>query len=198
LVLFFAVNSDRVAGEIDSILNPSRLSASRVDEASSEYYRIALFQAVVDRLAGYQWLIGAGQGTFHIADVEARYDDSDHVLTAPDGHYTKVLFEDGMLGLLLMGILLAKCISLCVRAFRMAATLKDRLAVLSAIVGVTGFVLINITVSMYLVFPLSMLFWCAVAFSGTVFRRSVEVNGGSLALRTELPNGLAAAPLAIE
>lgn len=142
-----------------------QFSLNRADQASSEYYRLALTEAVVDRLEGKRWIYGFGLGTFYLADVESRYDDLDHVLTAGDSHYVLLLFELGLVGLLLFLCLLAAAAWSCIKAIRCTGA-RQYLAVAS-FAAVAGFCLNNLTASMFQLLPLNMLFWVAVALAST-------------------------------
>ncbi|HVN77792.1 MAG TPA: O-antigen ligase family protein [Terriglobia bacterium] len=144
-------------------LNPfGKVEGTKADEASSEYYRFALARAVWEKLDGPRWLLGYGPGTFHIANVESQYAGHEHLLVAADSHYLKVLLETGFLGGLAFLILIGIAISSCMRgAFRLEES-KQVWAV-ACLAGVIGFVLNNITASMYLLHPLPFIFWLEVA-----------------------------------
>jgi hypothetical protein len=168
--LFTVVQSDSLSSQFEEVMNPNHIVQGRINEASSEFYRVALFRAVVDRLQGWRWITGVGSGTFHLADVESNYDGDDHVLTAPDSHYVKLLLEVGILGVILAATIGAKCLVLCWKAIRTEGDERQAPSV-GAAAGIIAFLIINATVSMFDVFPLSILFWLDVAICWTELHR---------------------------
>jgi len=156
-------NFDRM---IAPILNPNQFSLQRTDEASSEYYRIALLKAVTDRLEGPHWIYGFGRGTFYLADVRSNYDNADHVLSAGDSHYILLLLETGIVGLAAFSFLLLAALRACVRR-AIDQSGHDRLLALASLGAAAGFVWNNSTASMFPVLPLSLMFWIPVAAAVT-------------------------------
>ena len=152
---------------VSPILNPNQFSLERTNEASSEYYRIALLKAVTDRLAGSRWVYGFGRGTFYLADVESNYDNVDHVLSAGDSHYILFLLETGVVGLAALTLLLLAALRIC--AQRVLALSGDgRLLALASLGAVAGFIWNNSTASMFPVLPLNLVFWLSVALAATL------------------------------
>lgn len=146
------------------ILNPNQFSLERTNEASSEYYRIALLKAVTDRLEGPRWIYGFGRGTFYLADVESNYDNADHVLGAGDSHYILLLLETGIVGLAAFLFLALAALRVCAQRL-VASPGNDRLLALASLAAVAGFIWNNATVSMFPVLPLSLMFWISTAAS---------------------------------
>lgn len=158
--------NDYLAKKVGPILDPGQFSLQRTDEGSSEYYRIALLKAVIDRLEGPRWIYGFGRGTFYLADVESNYDNVDHVLGAGDSHYVLLLLETGIAGLAAFLLLLCATLRTCARR-ALEASGHHRLFALAAGASVAGFIFNNITVSMFTVLPLSLVFWMSVAAAYT-------------------------------
>jgi hypothetical protein len=133
-----------------------------VNQGSSEYYRIALTNAVFDSLSGTRWFFGHGPGTFHLADIRAHFDGHDHVLTAPDLHYVRVLADTGLLGLSAF-ILLIIC---NVRSGLQALVVTRgpaRGEAAASFAAIVGFICVNFTVSMFYITPLVLLYVIHVA-----------------------------------
>jgi len=153
---------------IGRLVNPSELNlGTTVEEASSEYYRIALVQGVTERLTGARWLVGFGPGSFLAADVNVVYDRARHTLTAPDSHYAKVLLESGLVGLAAFLVLLGAATRVCVRAVRRTIGV-NRMVATACLASTMGFMWSNVTASLFLVYPLAFLFWAAVAIAGSL------------------------------
>jgi hypothetical protein len=136
---------------------------------SSEYYRIAVIDAVLNYLEGFRWIIGTGPGTFQIAEIPSRFAGQNHKLYAPDMHYARVLLEYGLLGLLALALLLASVLRECARAVRVARP-DNRMEAAACSAAIIGFILVNATVSMFFILPLAMLFWLCVARVVTIGR----------------------------
>lgn len=162
-IFFASLSRDISKSPVGKIINPSGLSWRHIDEDSSEYYRIALFKAVVDRLKGSRWIYGFGPGTFHLAQVESVYAGHEHVLTAADSHYIRLLFEFGLLGVLTFLLLLGAILSLTIQTIRKAQE-RDKPFALASAGAIFGFLLTNISVSMFGYLPLHLLFWLSVAY----------------------------------
>jgi hypothetical protein len=137
-------------------------SPGGLDEGSSEFYRVALFRAVVERLDRLHWIYGYGPNAFYLSDVTATYAGVTHVLGAPDSHYLKLLLEYGVAGLVAFLVMLA----LSLEALRHSLSLhapNHRLLVAACLVSVLGFAVENLSVSYFQMYPLGMLFWMTVA-----------------------------------
>jgi O-antigen ligase len=160
--LAFLRTNDDLDRTIAPILNPNQFSLDRTNEASSEYYRIALLKAVTDRLEGRRWIYGFGRGTFYLAGVESNYDNADHILGAGDSHYILLLLETGIFGLAAFVLLLLAAFRACARR---AIFLRgnSRLVALASLGAVAGFIWNNSTASMFPVLPLNLMFWIPVA-----------------------------------
>ena len=126
-----------------------------------EFYRIALAEAVLDRLNGTRWIYGYGPGTFFMADVESSYAGHRHVLTAADSYYVKLLFEHGILGLLSFVSLLMAIVYTGLRNIKRLGY-PNNLLVVASWASIVGFIFENTTVSMFSL-PLGLLFWLSVA-----------------------------------
>lgn len=163
-VLLLVATIPSLADGLWLALDPNRLREGGLFESSSEYYRIALFEAVFARLHGSEWLYGLGPGTFYLADVESTYAGHQHVLAAADSQLAKLLLEQGLLGTGAFLALVTAAVVACVRALRQghAARAPVRLAALAAVIG---FLIANLTVSMFFLLPLALLFWMAIALA---------------------------------
>lgn len=155
----------------DALVNPNRISIGKIHEESSEYYRIALWKAVLEKLEGAKWIYGLGPGTFYLADIEASYAGHSHTLTAADCHYAKVLAESGILGLAAFLILMSAVCFQFIRAIKRSIG-NERLFMIWGLAAVVGFLFENITVSMFDYLPLSLLFWILVAAACQLRTRS--------------------------
>jgi O-antigen ligase len=162
LGLVLAATVPAVSDSLRLALDPNRLTEGGLFESSSEYYRIALFEAVFARLNGVEWLYGLGPGTFYLADVESTYAGHQHVLTAADSQLAKLLLEQGLVGTASFLVLIAGAVGACARAARRAPAKRAAVRV-AALGAVTGFLVSNLTVSMFFLLPLALLFWVAVA-----------------------------------
>jgi hypothetical protein len=160
-----------VSGLFGSML----FNAGGGDEASSEYYRVILTKAVLEKLTGLQWIVGFGPGTFHVANIEAIYAGDYHVLEAPDLHYVRVLADSGLLGLTAFLSLLAALLWLCSTALR-RAELDGRAEAAACLVAVVGFILVNGTVSMFYTWPLVLVFWFAVARAAALRDEAISLD----------------------
>ena len=145
------------------------------DEASSEYYRVILTKAVLEKLNGLQWIVGFGPGTFHVANIEAIYAGDYHVLEAPDFHYVRVLADSGLLGLTAFLSLLAALLWLCSTALRRAEP-DGRAEAAACLAAVVGFILVNATVSMFYTWPLVLVFWFAVARAAALRDKAISLD----------------------
>jgi O-antigen ligase len=163
----FLRTNDAFERKVAPILNPNQISLKRTNEASSEYYRIALLNAVTDRLEGSRWIYGFGRGSFYLADVESNYDNNKHVLEAGDSHYILLLLEIGVAGLAACLFMLLAAINACFWT-TVRSQGSQQLLALACLAAVTGFVWNNATVSMFPVLPLNLIFWSAVALSSTI------------------------------
>lgn len=156
----------RQFGRTSSALD--QLRAALLSEDTSEFYRIALWQAVLDRLSGTQWLTGTGPGTFHVAAVESVYDGHYHVLTAPDSHIARVLLEQGVPGLVTwIMLLVAVGCRLLLRAVDSSGGVAPW--TVPALAATAGLFTCNVFASMQTQLPLAVTYWSLVAlglFSG--------------------------------
>lgn len=168
-IIVYTTN-DKASRFIESILNPSQISVGHVDEQSSEYYRVALFKAVVDRLDGPRWIYGFGPGTFFIVDVDSNYAGEQHVLEAADSLYLCSLLELGILGTAALILLMLAAAWVCARSLR-ADSGRRRLLALASLSSVLGFIFTNTTVSMLSLWPLTILFWMSPALVLALPRR---------------------------
>ncbi len=151
------------------------LRIGSAEEASSEYYRVALTRAVIDSLQGFRWLVGFGPGTFQLAGIQSDYAGDAHILDAPDLHYVRVLADSGLLGLGSFVALLVATLSTGIRTAR-SSNPDVSLDGLAALASIIGFVLINLTVSMFYTLPLALLFWLAVARAAALRKPSTGKN----------------------
>jgi O-antigen ligase len=166
-VAFVRGGSNRVPVMTELVVNPSDVSTGRLDKASSEYYRIALVNAVIDRLQGARWLFGLGPGVFQVADVEGEFEEGRHVLTAPDSHYVRVVLEGGVLGLLAFVVLLIAALRACARTIR-AGPDPQRITAVACLAAIVGVMVNNVTASMFSLLPLNLLFWSTVALAASI------------------------------
>ncbi len=161
-IALLAINGAPGLDGVARIVDPAGISGGSIEETSSEFYRIALVRAVIDRLEGSSWIWGLGPGSFRLANVESVFAGHHHVLDAPDSHYAKLLLEQGLLGLGLFVLVLAAAVRRCAGALRRAAPESKPLA-LTCLAVVAGFAVANLTVSMFHVYALVLVFWAAVA-----------------------------------
>ena len=168
LLVVAGMNSDLSGNTMGRMLNPSgitlgKMDLKNIDESSSEFYRFALVKAVVESLQGERWIYGYGPGTFFLADVESTYAGHTHINIAPDSHYLKLLFEQGIPGLTLFVLLLAVIGLECVRVVR-DPRCGSKLFALGGFAAILGFIFENTTVSMFSIsLPLNLMFWMTVA-----------------------------------
>ena len=143
------------------LINPNRITPKTIHEESSEYYRIALLKAVVEKLKGEEWIYGLGIGTFYLGDIEASYAGHSHTLTAADSQYIKILAENGLSGLISFLFLM---VAICVQFIKtIKRAVDDKILAIWGFAAVIGFLFENITVSMFNYLPLGLLFWIFVA-----------------------------------
>jgi O-antigen ligase len=159
VLVYLATSNESIAAVIDP---HNSLRGGGVDESSSEYYRIALLQAVLNEMEGVRWALGFGPGTFHLAGVESVYDEHHHVLTAADSHFVRLLFEHGFVGLVLFVLAIALTLALAARELRHGVR-RWRLPILASVAAVLGFCFENITVSMFANYSLGITFWLVAA-----------------------------------
>jgi O-antigen ligase len=172
IVFFTSASSGINKSAVGKVINPSGITTRSVDEASPEYYRIALTYAVIEHLKGARWIYGFGPGTFHLAHVESAYAGHEHVLTAADSDYIRLLFEFGVIGVITFLSLLGNILLLCVRAVRKTKG-KDKPLALASFGAILGFIFTNVSVSMFGYLPLRLLFWLCVAFIINLRKMSV-------------------------
>ncbi len=139
------------------------LQPSGVTESSTEYYRWVVISTVLGHLTEDRIAFGFGPNAFSFAGLVARFSDHSRALTAPDMHYARLAFEYGFVGLGLFLLLMAAVLALCVRAVRRAPEGEPRLWALGALGATLGFMIVNLTVSMYTMYPLGLFFWMWVA-----------------------------------
>jgi O-antigen ligase len=162
LVVFVFSTLDFLPEYTSEIINPSKIDWRFTDEATSEYYRIALLKAVINHLQGARWLFGLGPGTFHLAGIESTYAGHEHVLLAADSHYIRVLADSGLIGLTVFFALLFGILKECLKSVKITKG-KDKITAIACFAGISGFIIANITVSMFVMLPLKILFWMATA-----------------------------------
>lgn len=131
------------------------IGLSDIQKDSTEYYRWVVMREVWDRVSQERLALGFGPNAFDLADVTTSEYGGQRMLTAPDQHYARVLFEYGIVGLLAFLGLLSRAVVGCVK--RRRRPLDDH--VMSCVTALTGFVAINATVSLFSMFPLGGLFW---------------------------------------
>jgi hypothetical protein len=148
----------------ESIVNPNHLGGGPIDEASSEFYRVAVVKAAIDRLQGAHWVYGYGPGTFYLADVRSEYAGQDHVLTEGDSQYALTMVELGVGGLALLMLTIAKGVMICINAIRSAHG-ADKCLATACLASVVGFAVNCATASMFLLVPLNLMFWTALTVS---------------------------------
>ena len=68
-------------------------------------------------------------------------------------------FEYGFVGLGVFLLLMLAVVVRCLKAVRQAPTEEQRLWALCALGATFGFVIVNLTVSMYTMYPLGLFFW---------------------------------------
>jgi len=193
-LLIAAANVGPVRDAVVEVADVPWLGSGEVNQASSEYYRIALLTGVLNRLSGPRWLYGFGPGTFQNAGVQVTYAGDQHVLTAADSQYVKVLLELGLTGLVAFCLLLAAAVWLGWQAVRRSWGDRRWLA-LAATSAMMAFVFENITVSMFSVYALGMLSWMSVAISATVAGEAAAEASERRAPRGFVPSrGMAPAP----
>jgi len=162
--------------ERSSLLNPSQQSLEHLDESSSEFYRIAVMTAAVDRMAGMRWLYGFGPGTFYLADVSSRYSGEDHVLTSGDSQYALTLVELGAAGLCILVLVIANAVRIGLRAVLCTKGFQ-RLLAAACLASILGLAINCITASMFLLVPLDLIFWSVVVLASNL--RGEETRGGT-------------------
>lgn len=146
-----------------ALINPSGIAGKKLDESSSEYYRVALAKAVLARLEGGRLIYGYGPGTFHLAEVESHYAGHDHVLTAADSYYLKVVFEYGIVGLFCFTAIML-CILLRGIRVLLSRPRHQILPVIASLAAIVAFIFENVSASMFSYsLPLTLMFWVAVA-----------------------------------
>lgn len=158
LVFSYAPNST-----LDRLFTPL-MSPQKQADTSSEYYRVALVEAVFQRLHGARWIYGFGPNAFHLASVETTYAGQEHTLQSPDNHYIRILLEFGILGTFFFVLLMMAIIAKCIKTIRRTAG-DNRSLALACLVAIVGFILVNTTVSLFREYPLTLMFWTAVAIA---------------------------------
>ena len=157
------INTDSIKNNIDPIFNPNKIfSGNKIDDTSSEYYRLLLMKASIDRIEGKRWIYGFGPNAFYRSNVTAYYDGVNHILTAPDNQYIKFLFENGMLGILTIIILLFSIVKKNLQIIKISKGSAKVFAV-ACFASITGFIILNTTVSYFQMYPLGTIFWLVVA-----------------------------------
>jgi O-antigen ligase len=143
------------------VINPTQ-----VEEWSTEYYRYVVVRSIIRYLAQERLLFGFGPNSFSFAGVEAQYASHSRVLTAPDQHYARIAFEYGAVGATLFVILIGAGTWKTVAAIRRTRDRPDQqLYAVAAFGTVVAFIVENLTVSMFTMYPLGMLFWMHVALA---------------------------------
>lgn len=146
---------------VNKLLRPM-LDPASLDESSSEYYRWVVVKAVWEKMDRSRILFGFGPNAFHLSNVQAEYSDHIQTLKAPDQHYARLVFEYGLCGGALFCLLLLRAVGICARGIRRGAG-GDAAWAVGALMAVVGFISVNMTVSMFPMYPLGMLFWLWVA-----------------------------------
>ena len=167
MLLTFGLGAVAIAYQSETIvyrlISPA-LPGGRVDEGSSEYYRVVLWKAVLNKIEGLRWLYGYGPNAFYLAEVEFNYDGFDRVLEAPDSNYIRLLLESGILGLASFLALILAAMARIVRAGLAVGSSLQPLA-LACLGAVAGFALNNVTASEFEMYPLGTLFWMLTALA---------------------------------
>jgi len=138
------------------------INPSKVEEGSTEYYRVVVFEAVWERVQSARIFFGYGPNAFNYADIEVTYNNTTRIIQEPDLHYARILFEFGAIGSGLILLLIFRGIGRGVHNLRRSEPEQQRW-IIAALAGVVGFVLVNFTVSMFSMFPLGMIFWLSMA-----------------------------------
>ncbi|MCF6283866.1 MAG: O-antigen ligase family protein, partial [Candidatus Hydrogenedentes bacterium] len=163
IVVSSAFLSYQLNDTVESLFQPF-INPGQVEEGSSEYYRVVVFEAVWARVQSPRIFFGYGPNAFNYANIEVTYDNTTRILLEPDLHYARILFEFGAIGSGLILLLIARGIWRSIRSLR-EATPEQQRWILAALAGVVGFVLVNFTVSMFPMFPLGMIFWMCLAIA---------------------------------
>lgn len=135
---------------------------SQVQESSTAYYRVVVFDAVWERVQSPRIFFGYGPNAFNYADIEVTYDNKTRIIQEPDLHYARILFEFGAIGTGLILLLIFRGIWQSLRGLAQDDRERQRWT-MAALAGVVGFILVNFTVSMFSMFPLGMIFWMCMA-----------------------------------
>ncbi len=164
IVIVFAVLAYNVNEDVHQLLRPM-LRPTEVTESSSEYYRWVVIRTVLGYLTTDRIAFGFGPNAFSFAGLMASFSDHSRALTAPDMHYARLAFEYGFVGLGVFLLLMLAVVVRCLKAVRQAPTEEQRLWALCALGATFGFVIVNLTVSMYTMYPLGLFFWMWVAIA---------------------------------
>lgn len=179
IVLLLAVLAYNVNEEVHQLLRPM-LRPTEVTESSTEYYRWVVIRTVLGYLTEDRIAFGFGPNAFSFAGIEASFSDHSRALTAPDMHYARLAFEYGFVGLVLFLLLMAAVVIRCLRAVQRAPDEEQRLWALSAFGATLGFVIVNLTVSMYTMYPLGLFFWMWVAVAVVIPLPTMPNSAGRL------------------
>lgn len=161
IAIAFAILAYQLNGTVRGLFEPF-INPGKVDQGSTEYYRVVVFEAVWERIQSPRMFFGYGPNAFNYADIEVTYNNTTRILQEPDLHYARNLFEFGAVGSGLILLLIFRAIW---RSFRATAgqSRQQQNWTMAALVSVMGFLLVNFTVSMFSMFPLGMIFWMCLA-----------------------------------
>jgi O-antigen ligase len=146
------------AQKVSSLLNPNQIDLSKIDETSSEFYRIQLVRSALTKMEGGRWIYGYGPNAFFLSDVRAEYSDHVIVLDSPDNNYIRLLLENGFLGIASFFMLLTMLLIKIIDTIRNSSG-KGKLLSFACLTSLLGFIIANTSVSMFNMFPLGTLFW---------------------------------------
>jgi hypothetical protein len=148
-------------GTVQDLFQPF-INPGKVEEGSTEYYRVVVFEAVWERVQSSRIFFGYGPNAFNYANIEVTYDNTTRVIQEPDLHYARILFEFGAVGTGLILLLIGRGVWAGLRALG-HTNREGRRWIVAGLVGIVGFVFVNFTVSMFSMFPLGMIFWMCMA-----------------------------------
>ena len=152
--------NDTFDQKVAPILNPNQFSLERTNEASSEYYRIALLKAVINRLEGPRWISASAAALFtwlmwsRIMTTPTTFSVQETV-TMRSSAGNRIGGPRCMSHLAVSALTLAS-VQHCDGQGRLIASHCRASPPLR-------FIWNNLTVSMFPVLPLNLIFWSAVA-----------------------------------
>lgn len=149
-----------------------------VEESSTVKYRIDMVRAMNKRLSQeHRWMFGFGPMTFHLAKVEIVTRTHRFITGSPDNHIARMYFEFGWVGFGAFWLLLFGSFHYCIQAVRRTSG-PDKAWALACLAAVAGFVIVNFTVSVFITYPISTLFWTCVG-------AAYKMSKGELVSRTD-------------